>query len=130
MYISAQAGSISRYCLFVFRSYHHHHTTEDPNRHHRILHHNSNHGSSSFSRRHTNTQMCIPQASSNEATPKHPNISVLKTQALSTSTEDTRFPFDSFQSKRTAKQDDNISTTSLPTTPTATVHDTQVEVIF
>ena len=74
--------------------------------------------------------MCISQTSPNDVTAKHPNISATKTQTLSASTEDNRFPFDPLHSKHTAKEDDNISTTSLPSTPTVAAPEKQVNLLF
>jgi hypothetical protein len=67
----------------------------------------------------------LPQAGSSESNLKYSHIPDLNEQTLSNSTDESRFLFESFSS--TPKQEDNISTTSLPSTPTVAIHDPQVK---
>ena len=114
-----------------FRNHIHHYSVDDPTRSHRKIHstHNNQHGQkggSPFSRR-TKTNPIATQNRSNESNSKYPHISALNDHTLSNSTDESRFLFESFSSTSTSKQEDNISTSSLPSTPTAAIHNSKVK---
>ena len=128
-----QHWTLGWYAFLRFRNHTiphiHHYTAEEPNRHNRRLH--SNHSnlqkgesSSVTNRRHKNIPISTKNGFS-DSNLKHSLVPSLD-QKLSNSTDGARFIFESFSSSRVSKQEDNISTTSLPSTPTAAIHNSKV----
>ena len=103
-----------RFNISNFRNHLHHYTAEEGNRHHRRHH-----------TKHKSIPISTPNGLS-EAELKCTQVPNLNDQALSNSTDDSGFLFDSLSTTPVSKQEDNISTTSLPTTPTASAHNSKV----
>ena len=100
--------------IYTFRNHLHHYTADEGIRHHRRQH-----------TKHKSIPISTPNGLS-EADLKGTHGPNLNDQALSNSTDDSGFLFDSLSTTPVSKQEDNISTTSLPTTPTASAHNSKV----
>ena len=113
---------------YIFRSHSNHYTTEDPNQHHRRPHathstenQSSTKGDSVTSRRDKTIALSTQNGSQKySCEPGHNQ----QTSFLN-STDDSGVLFESFSSIPTSKREPNIATTSLPSTPTATTHNSK-----
>ena len=129
--VNLEHGNRYIYFLIYYRNHIHHYSVDESTRSHRKIHstHSNQHGQkggSPFSRR-PKTNPISTYSRSNESNSKYPHISALNDQTLSNSTDESRLFFDSFSSTSTSKQEDNISTSSLPSTPTAAIHNSKVK---